>query len=123
MFKFRKTMFSTSCKNGKKEQQSHNLNLRLKQVQNLYYFLNKPFLLLRNKQIDEEYISTIIIEKKQAKINYFIYFSWLYKIKLNHIKYLKDFNKITLKIFFLASFQHAQILKKAFLRIIVKIQV
>ncbi|EWS71934.1 hypothetical protein TTHERM_001388165 (macronuclear) [Tetrahymena thermophila SB210] len=75
MFKFRKTMFSTSSKNGKKEQQSHHLSLRLKQVQNIYYFLNKPFLLLREKQIDEKYISTIIIEKKQAKINYFIQLS------------------------------------------------
>ncbi|EWS73941.1 hypothetical protein TTHERM_001086751 (macronuclear) [Tetrahymena thermophila SB210] len=117
-FQFRKMMFPTSCTKGQNDQQSHDLNLRLKQVQNIYYFLNKPFLSLRERCNDENIHIPLLQKKKQAKINYF---NWLYKIKLNHIKYLKSFHKITLKIFFLASFQHAYILKKVFLRIILKI--
>ncbi|EWS73940.1 hypothetical protein TTHERM_001086740 (macronuclear) [Tetrahymena thermophila SB210] len=36
MFQFRKTMFPISCTKGKKDQQSQDLSLRFKKVQNIY---------------------------------------------------------------------------------------
>ncbi|EWS71930.1 hypothetical protein TTHERM_001388157 (macronuclear) [Tetrahymena thermophila SB210] len=78
-------------------------------------FPKQAILSLANRFLDQKYILRIFIEKMQAKINNFIYFNQLFKINAKSDKIFERFQQNSFKMFFLSSFLHAQILKKAFL--------